>query len=150
MFIPEIIRGKTMRLYLIGLYSNHLSRHISTHQRLTLSHHFNYYTFVFPTTRCRKELADLKVMRNDAIIARDASKGQLETEEKKVYGERKERENKLAKVKKEAEEKKQLQEQRERRMVCVSLANIRCDDDALCILVNSMLVNLRFVWLFLG
>ena len=67
--------------------------------------------------RCRKELADLKVMRNDAIIARDASRSQLETEEKNVYAERKKREIELQKVKREAEEKKALQEQRERRLV---------------------------------
>ena len=56
-------------------------------------------------------------MRNDAVLARDASRNQLEREEKEVYAERKRRETELQKVKKEAEEKKILQEARERRLV---------------------------------
>ena len=70
--------------------------------------------FVF---RARKELEELKAMRNDAVIAKEASKGQLEREEQQVYHDRKKREVELSKVRKEAEEKKMLQEQRERRLV---------------------------------
>ena len=75
----------------------------------------SYFSFV--SCRARKELEELKAMRNDAVIAKEASKSQLEREEQQVYHDRKKREVELSKVRKEAEEKKMLQEQRERRLV---------------------------------
>ena len=56
-------------------------------------------------------------MKNDAIIARDAAKAELEKQEKEVYTERRKREIELQKVRKEAEEKKIQQESFQRRLV---------------------------------
>ena len=56
-------------------------------------------------------------MRNDASIARDAAKQELEKQEKEVYASRKRREIELQKVRKEAEEKKLQHESFQRRMV---------------------------------
>ena len=44
-------------------------------------------------------------MNNDAQIARDTAKSELEKQERQVYEERKKREMELAEVRKEAEEK---------------------------------------------
>ena len=56
-------------------------------------------------------------MKNDAIIARDIAKSQLEDQEKEVYAERRKRELELHKVCKEADEKKMLQERYQYRIV---------------------------------
>ena len=56
-------------------------------------------------------------MKNDAIIARDIAKSQLEDQEKEVYAERRKRELELHKVRKEADEKKMLQERYQYRIV---------------------------------
>jgi len=66
--------------------------------------------------RLQAELKDLQVMRNDALIARDAAKQELEKQEKEVYAERRKRENELQKVRKEAEEKKMQHESFQRRL----------------------------------
>ena len=58
-------------------------------------------------------------MKNDAIIARDIAKSQLEEQEKEVYAERRKRELELHKVRKEAEEKKMLQERYQYRIVSI-------------------------------
>jgi len=66
--------------------------------------------------RCRSELKELKAMNNDAQIARDTAKADLERQERQVYQERKERELELAQVKKEADEKRIQHERIERRI----------------------------------
>merc|ERR1712156_1206781 len=66
--------------------------------------------------RCRSELKELKAMDNDAQIARDTAKADLERQERQVYQERKERELELAQVKKEADEKRIQHERIERRI----------------------------------
>jgi len=73
--------------------------------------------------RLRAELKELQTMKNDAIIARDAAKAELEKQEKEVYTERRKREIELQKVRKEAEEKKIQQESFQRRLVsgCLQL-----------------------------
>ncbi|KAI0217961.1 Coiled-coil domain-containing protein 151 [Lamellibrachia satsuma] len=60
--------------------------------------------------KLKSELQELQTMKNDAIIARDIAKSQLEDQEKEVYAERRKRELELHKVRKEADEKKMMQE----------------------------------------
>ena len=69
--------------------------------------------------RCRQELQELKAMNNDAQIARDAAKQDLELQERQVYEERRRRELELAQVRKEADEKRQQHERIERRIVSI-------------------------------
>ena len=75
------------------------------------------HCFYLHSCRLQAELKDLQVMRNDALIARDAAKQELEKQEKEVYAERRKRENELQKVRKEAEEKKMQHESFQRRLV---------------------------------
>ena len=65
-------------------------------------------------------------MKNDAIIARDAAKAELEKQEKEVYTERRKREIELQKVRKEAEEKKIQQESFQRRLVSFNNLDFYC------------------------
>ena len=58
-------------------------------------------------------------MNNDAQIARDAAKQDLELQERQVYEERRRRELELAQVRKEADEKRQQHERIERRIVSI-------------------------------
>lgn len=67
--------------------------------------------------RLKSELQELQTMKNDAIIARDIAKSQLEDQEKEVYAERRKRELELHKVRKEADEKKMMQERYQYRIV---------------------------------
>ena len=67
--------------------------------------------------RSQQELKELRAMNNDAQIARDAAKSELEKQERQVYEERRKREMELAEVRKEAEEKRLQHERIERRIV---------------------------------
>ena len=67
--------------------------------------------------RAKQELKELQAMNNDAQIARDTAKSELEKQERQVYEERKKREMELAEVRKEAEEKRLQHERIERRIV---------------------------------
>lgn len=58
-------------------------------------------------------------MNNDAQLARDTAKKELEKQERQVYEERKKREMELAEVRKEAEEKRLQHERIERRIVSI-------------------------------
>ena len=67
--------------------------------------------------RAKQELKELQATNNDAQIARDTAKSELEKQERQVYEERKKREMELAEVRKEAEEKRLQHERIERRIV---------------------------------
>ena len=75
------------------------------------------YINLLSSTRCRQELKELRAMNNDAQIARDAAKQELERQERQVYEERRRRELELAQVRKKAEEKRLQHERIERRIV---------------------------------
>ena len=56
-------------------------------------------------------------MKQDAMIARDIAKSQLDDQEKQVYAERRKRELELNRVRKQSDEKKLLQERYQHRIV---------------------------------
>ncbi|CAD5117410.1 unnamed protein product [Dimorphilus gyrociliatus] len=66
--------------------------------------------------RCQEELRELKTMRDDAEIAKNVAKSELEKKERKVYADRKQREIELQEMKKIAEEKQAYHDRVERRM----------------------------------
>lgn len=78
--------------------------------------------------RLRVELKDLKSMKNDAMIARDAAKTELQKQEQEVYSERKRRELELNKVKKEADEKQSQQELYSKRLAAQGRGSITQDE----------------------
>ena len=65
----------------------------------------------------KKEKAELELMRNDATVARDLAKAELEQQEKEIYTEKHKREEELQQMRKEAEETRLQQEKMERRNV---------------------------------
>ncbi|XP_066916489.1 outer dynein arm-docking complex subunit 3-like [Clytia hemisphaerica] len=67
------------------------------------------------------ELSDLKVMYNDAQIARDTARAELSKLEQSVYEAKREREVQLMEYKKQAEEKKEHAEKVEKRLQRASL-----------------------------
>ena len=67
--------------------------------------------------RAKQELKELKAMNNDAQIAKDTTKSDLEKLERQVYEDRRRRELELNQVRKEAEEKRIQHERIERRIV---------------------------------
>ena len=62
------------------------------------------------------ELSELKVMHNDAQIARDTARAELSKLEQSVYEAKREREVQLMEYKKQAEEKKEHAEKVEKRV----------------------------------
>ena len=67
--------------------------------------------------RMKQQLQELKVLQNDAEIARDRAKEDLINLEKTIYADRRARDIELQSVRREADEKRQRQEQFQRRIV---------------------------------
>jgi len=66
--------------------------------------------------RMKQQLKELKVLHNDAQIARDKAKEDLMQLERKLYSDRKKREIEMQGIRKEADEKRQQQELFQRRI----------------------------------
>ncbi|XP_026883950.2 coiled-coil domain-containing protein 151 isoform X2 [Electrophorus electricus] len=65
--------------------------------------------------RQKQDLRELQVMNNDAHLAKDAAKAELQRQEELVYGERRKREVILSQYKKQVEERRAQAERGERR-----------------------------------
>ena len=69
------------------------------------------------------ELSELKVMYDDAQIARDTARAELSKLEQSVYEAKREREVQLTEYKKQAEEKKEHAEKVEKRVCLIGIIN---------------------------
>ena len=67
--------------------------------------------------RMKHQLKELKVLQNDAQIARDRAKEDLVNLEKRIYADRRARDVEMQAVRREADEKRQQQEMYQRRIV---------------------------------
>ena len=76
----------------------------------------------------KQQLKELKVLQNDAEIARDRAKEELMTLEKSIYADRRARDVELQNVRREADEKRQQQELFQRRIVRLSFFMHCCTD----------------------
>jgi len=70
--------------------------------------------------RAKEELKELKRMKADAELSRDAAVKESKKQEETYYSDKKRREQELQRMRKEAEEKRSLHERTERRIVCVA------------------------------
>lgn len=68
-------------------------------------------------------MVELKVMYNDAQIARDTARAELSKLEQSVYEAKRERESQLMEYKKQAEEKKDHAEKVEKRVIIFKIQN---------------------------
>jgi len=74
--------------------------------------------------RMKQQLKELKVLQNDAEIARDRAKEELMNLEKTIYADRRARDIELQNVRRESDEKRQQQELFQRRIVRLSAFNM--------------------------
>ena len=95
--------------------------------------------------RAKQELKELQAMNNDAQIARDTAKSELEKQERLVYEERKKREMELAEVRKEAEEKRLQHERIERRIVSLNFLNRPAEYFSILKNICAVINNIKFL-----